>query len=146
MTGRKRLPPKDVMKICEEIIRGYERRKRAYEQRRMDIVYYRGGGFMGTGRNPNTHDVVAEKTERLEKLERGLDAKFLRAVEQSLSEVGEDVAAEPRERLRKAVLLNCESGRDYPYEMLNIDEFSRRDFYRRRQKFIAGVAEILGLT
>jgi len=146
MTGQgKRTPPKDVIRLCEEIVRGYERRKHAYEQRRLDIVYYRGGGF-SAGRNPNMSDTVADKTERLEKLEESMDVKFIRAVEQSLAAVGDDVVYESRERLRKAILLNCENGRDYPYEMLDADEFSRRDFYRRRQKFIIGVAAALGLA
>jgi hypothetical protein len=30
--------------------------------------------------------------------------------------------------------------------VLGIDEFSRRDFYRRRKRFIAGIAAQLGLT
>jgi len=144
----KRQPPKDVLRICEEIVKGYGRRKRNFEQRRLDIVYYcRGGsGFARVGGGSGVSNPVAEKNERLEKLDASLDALFIKAVEQSLVEVGDDVAREPRERLRKAILLNCEDGYEFPYEMLDVGEFSRRDFYRRRKKFICSVAAALGLT
>ncbi|MDR0223181.1 MAG: hypothetical protein LBI38_06590 [Oscillospiraceae bacterium] len=143
---KKTTPPKDVMRLCEEIAKGHERRKKAYERKRLDIIYSTGGGFVELGRNSDISDPVAKKTERLENLEKGLDAKFIRAVEQSLSASGTDVSWESREKLRKALMLNCESGRDYPYELLGIDEFSRRDFYRRKGRFIAEIASALGLA
>ena len=141
--------PKDVTALCEQIVRGHERRKKDYENKRLDIIYARSSGFEnaigGSKSAGNWSDSSFAKAERLEKLESCLDAKFIRAVEQSLLGLGEDVSRDSRERLRKAVMLNCENGREYPYEVLNIDEFSRRDFYRRRKSFIVGIGATLGL-
>ena len=141
--------PKDVAALCEQIAKGYERRKKAYEERRLDIIYSTGSTFadpIGGSRSPRSFsDPCANKAERLEKLERSLDAKFITAVEQSLMNTGTDVSRDSRERLRKAILLNCESGREHPYEFLGIDEFSRRDFYRRKERFITGIAVALGI-
>jgi len=141
--------PKDVMAMCEEVVRGYERRKKVYENRRLDIIY-RGGGamsdYIGGTKSTGVSDTTATKSERLEALEDSLDVRLMRAVEQSLSAVGSDVSRDSRERLRRAFLLNCENGREFPYELLNVDEFSRTDFYRRKKRFIAGVSEVLGLN
>jgi hypothetical protein len=142
--------PKDVVSLCEGIVRGHERRRKDYENRRLDIIYSGGSvvysDYVGGARGNAVSDPSARKAERLEKLENSLDAKFLHAVEQSLVSAGADVARELAVRLRKAIMLNCESGHEYPYEKLNIDEFSRRDFYRRRKAFIVGVGEVLGLV
>jgi hypothetical protein len=141
--------PKDVELLCELIAQGYERRKKDYETRRLEIIYSGGGSFadhVSSRSIGNISDQTERKAERLEELERGLDGKFLKAVEQSLMKIGTDVRRDLRERLRKAVLLNCENGREYPYEVLNIDEFSRRDFYRRRKAFVRGIGVELGLV
>jgi len=142
-------PPKDVVAMCEQIVRGYDRRKKEYERSRVDIVYRRASGgmtdFIAERNASNISDPTERKAEQLERLEDSLDVKFMRAVEQSLLMLGTDVSRDSRERLCKAVLLNCENGREYPYEMLNIDEFSRRDFYRRKKRFIMGVGVVLGV-
>ncbi|MCL1903184.1 MAG: hypothetical protein FWF94_02055 [Oscillospiraceae bacterium] len=141
--------PKDVTALCEDIARGYERRKKDYENKRIDIIYSHSSGFegaVGGSRSAgNTSDPSAAKAERLMRLEKSLDAQFLKAVEQSLMMLGTDISRDSRERLRKAVILNCENGREYPFEYLGIDEFSRREFYRRRKSFIIGIGAILGL-
>ena len=144
--------PKDILVLCEYIARGYERRKKDYENRRTDIIYHSSAGYFadrvgggGGSKCGNVSDPSARKAELLEKLENSLEARFMKAVERALAEVGGDVTRDSREKLRKAIMLNCESGRDYPYEVLNIDEFSRRDFYRRRRRFIVGIGEALEL-
>ena len=142
--------PEYVAVLCEQIVKGHEKRKKDYESKRTDIIYSHSSGFdeavgasRGVGHISNS---CATKAERLEQLEDSLNAQFLRAVEQSLVSLGDDVPRDSREKLRKAVLLNCESGREFPFEILGIDEFSRRDFYRRRKRFILGVGAALGLT
>ncbi|MCL2070756.1 MAG: hypothetical protein FWH07_00785 [Oscillospiraceae bacterium] len=140
--------PKDVTALCEQVAKGYERRKKDYENRRMDIIYSHTSGFegaVGGARGNSVSDPSAAKAERLEKLEESLDAKFVRAVERAIISLGADVARDSREKLRKAVLLNCENGHEYPYEILGIDEFSRREFYRRRKSFIVEIGAELGL-
>ncbi|MCL2755352.1 MAG: hypothetical protein FWD35_06530 [Oscillospiraceae bacterium] len=148
-TSAKIKTPDDVVSLCEGIARGYNRRKKDHESKRLDIIYSGATAFsdhVGGARGNATSDPVARKAERLEALESCLDAQFIGAVEQSLTRVGADVPRELREKLRRAVMLNCESGREFPFEILNIDEFSRRDFYRRRKAFIMGIGEVLGLV
>ena len=140
--------PKDVQAICEQLAKGYERRRKDYQNRRNDIIYSGGVSYadmVGGSRGNGTTDTVASKTERLENLEACIDVKLMRAVEQSLSATGADVPRNLRERLHKAIMLNVESGKDYPYELLNIDEFSRSEFYRRRKGFVRGIGVELGL-
>ncbi|MCL2036430.1 MAG: hypothetical protein FWG83_03475 [Oscillospiraceae bacterium] len=140
--------PKDVEGLCEQVARGYERRKRDHERRRFDIMYSGGSGFIETGGRSagNIGDPCARKAERLEKLDCGLDARLIKAVDESLFVLCADVSRDLREKLMKSILLNCESGRDYPYEQLGIDEFSRTDFYRRKRRFIRGIGVVLGLV
>ena len=142
--------PKDVAVLCEQIAKGHARRKKSYENKRLDIIYSgaasgsfadRVGGAKGSG----VSDPNAVKAERLERLESSLDAHFVKAVEQALLMLGADVSQESQKRLRKAVLINCENGKEYPFEFLGLDEFSRRDFYRRRKRFIIGIGAELGL-
>jgi len=141
--------PKDVTALCETIAKGHERRKKDYESRRIDIIYHGtsagSSDFTVKTKGSVTSDPVVRKAESLEKLENSLDYKFIKAVEQSLSSVGAGIPRDLRDRLRSAVLLNCENGRDYPYEILNIDEFSKRDFYRRRKQFLNGIGVYLGI-
>jgi hypothetical protein len=148
MNKNKNKIPKDVTALCEQVVKGYERRKKDYENKRLDIIYHSGGGltdFVGGRAAGSISNPNACKAERLEKLEESLDYKLIRAVDESLMMLGADFSRDLRDRLRTAVMLNCENGREFPYEVLNIDEFSRRDFYRKREKFITGIAAVLGL-
>jgi hypothetical protein len=141
--------PKDVTALCEQVAKGYERRKKSYEQQRMDIIYRQpsgGADFVGghtPGRNGNP---TAFKAERLLKLENGLDMQMIRAVDEALLMTGTDVSRDSREKLRKALLLNCEDGKEFPFEVLGLDGFSRSEFYRRKRMFIAGIGAALGLV
>ncbi|MCL2634709.1 MAG: hypothetical protein FWD34_09385 [Oscillospiraceae bacterium] len=139
-----KLPP-DVQRICEEVIRGYERRREDYEQKRLDIIYTVSGNNVEFSPNNNISAPTQAKAERLEKLENSMNVRFVRAVEQSLAVLGSDLPRDSRERLRTAVILNIENNKEYPYEVLGIDDFSRREFYRRRSQLIQGVAMYLGL-
>ena len=112
--------PEDVKQTCLWLAKGYERRLAKYQSER-------GGGRKGERR----------RTRERERLE---------AVEQALVAVGEDIPAEEvREQLRKAIMLNIESGRKYPYEQLSLEVISRSDFDRRKDKFLADIAERMAL-
>ncbi|MCL1866426.1 MAG: hypothetical protein FWF82_03345 [Oscillospiraceae bacterium] len=141
---------KDTMALCEEIVKGHVRRQKALENKRADIIHAGGSvsysEHVGGSRGNAVSDPTAKKTEKLEKLENGLDALFIRVVEETLADTGKDVVRDSRDKLRKAIMLNCENGRAFPYEMLGIDEFSRSEFYRRRKVFITQVAQRLGLA
>ena len=109
--------PEDVKQTCLWLARGYERRKLEYRSH--------------PPAQPERH---ARERERME------------AVEQALVSVGADIQAEEaREQLRKAILLNIESGRAYPYERLGVEGVSRPDFYRRKDRFLADIAAYLGM-
>ena len=138
--------PKDVTSLCEQIVKGYERRKKDYKNKCIDIIYSHGSGVVEATAKQGTSDPCTAKTERLEQLEGSLDVKLMRAVEASLSMTGTDVGGDSCTRLHNAILLNCENGREFPYEVLNIDEFSRSDFYRRKRRFLKGIAEQLEIN
>lgn len=116
MSENKRMP-EDVKQTCLWLARGYERRKLAYQSR-----------------PEGSSKQATRERERME------------AVEQALMAVGADIPSEDvREQLRRAILLNVESGRAYPYERLNLGAVSRPDFYRRKDRFLADIAAYLGM-
>jgi hypothetical protein len=68
----------------------------------------------------------------------------MRAVEEAKLQVGLDQPTEEaRQRLTQGIILNCENGRAYPFEYLNITGISRSDFYRRRDEFLLEIAKYL---
>lgn len=75
------------------------------------------------------------------------DVQRIKAVEYALIQVGQDIQDQDiRQRLRNAIVLNCGSGKKYPFERLAVDGFSRRDFYRRKDKFLFSVAKYMGIA
>ena len=140
--------PKDVTALCEQIVRGYERRRKDYQNKRDDIIHSCGVNYssiVGGKTTGNTSDPTQRKAERLQRLEDSLDFRLMRAVEQSLLSTGTDVSETVQRKLHNAILLNIENGREYTYEFLNIDEFSRSDFYRRKRRFLKSIGTELGL-
>lgn len=112
--------PEDVKQICLWLAKGYDRR----------LGKIRAEQSAGGRSKPRRRE-----RERLE------------AVEQALVAVGADIAAdEVRAALRRAIMLNVESGHRYPYEQLGLDGISRSDFYRRKDQFLQGIAVRLGLV
>jgi len=150
--------PSDIKQICLWYVRGYDRMVRNYLKKREDVIYetpvafaeYRDGGetrrqYFGHSAG-RVSDPVADKQERLEAIEEQPETKRMRAVEQAQLSIGGDVQSEEvRQRLRQGILLNCKSGRKYPFEILNLSEFSQRDFYRRKDRFLQQIAQITGL-
>lgn len=151
--------PADVKQECIWIVRGYKRRVDAYLAARRDIIdgtscRYEIVKDKRTGKYirvypPSGHVASRsseEKTMQLAAIEEWPETKRMRAVEQAKLQVGTDVVnSESRMKLLDAILLNCAGGRKYPFRVLNITEFSERDFYRRRDTFLADVAKYLGL-
>lgn len=133
--------PEDVKQSCLWLVRGYRRRVREYHRKRLDILCSSGSpdGQPGGGGPGNP---TARKAEQLERLEREPETQRMRVVERAKLQIGQDIQSEEvRQRLTDSILLNCESGRRYPFEVLNLTEFSRMDFYRRRQRFLETLAE-----
>lgn len=75
------------------------------------------------------------------------DVQRIHAVEYALNQIGHDIQdCDTRQRLRNAIVLNCESGKQYPFERLAVDGFSRSEFYRRKDKFLYSVAKYMGIA
>lgn len=127
------------------IVRGYEQRRCNYNQMRGEILGRMvAGAGDGAPHGTGISDQTAQKAEQIDRLERYPEVKKMRAVEYAERQIGQDVLnQDARERLRKAIVQNCKSGRRYPFERLAVDEFSRRDFYRRKDKFLVDVASFL---
>ena len=151
--------PYDVKQECLWIVRGYRRRVNAYKAARREIMEgtpcrYRTIKDQKTGKYIRAYPPMSggasrsaeEKALQLEALEDWPETKRMRAVEWARDRVGLDIVnPESRMRLADALVTNCESGRKHPFEVLYTTEFSRRDFYRRKDAFLADVAKYLNL-
>ncbi|MEA4919369.1 MAG: hypothetical protein VB078_00375 [Clostridiaceae bacterium] len=147
--------PWDIKQECLWIVRGYDRRAKQYIAWRQEVIesgganyitYVQDGeecrAYMPRG-NQTTH-AVEDKQLRLEAIEHYPEVIKMRAVEHAKLRIGVDLQnEESRQRLTNGIMLNCESGRDYPFEYLNLPEFSQRDFYRRKDNFLYDIAKFL---
>ncbi len=71
-------------------------------------------------------------------------ARLKDAITKASENIGSDIAVpELRARLIRAVLLNCDDRRTYPFRMLNIDFVSFADFHRRKERFLKEVYDEL---
>lgn len=147
----------DIKQQALWIVRGYKASLRRYMAARQDVILatpcsfgeYVSGGETRRQYFPHSSDVgrpVENMQQALERLEQSPDARRVAAVDKAKLLIGEDLQdGELRRKLTNAILLNCESGRNYPFEILGVDGLSRRDFYRRRNRFLHDVAEKFGI-
>ena len=147
----------DIKQQALWIVRGYKASLRRYMAARQDVILatpcsfgeYVSGGETRRQYFPHSSEVgrpVENMQQALERLERCPDARRVAAVDKAKLLIGEDLQdKELRRKLTNAILLNCESGRNYPFEILGVDGLSRRDFYRRRNRFLQDVAEKFGI-
>lgn len=152
--------PYDLRQECLWIVRGYDRRVKAYHEARRNVIDAASCQFVdlspaegerdgsrvylphgsGAGR-PNE-----SKYDQLQAIERWPETKKMRAVEQAKLQIGLDLENEEmRQRLTECVMLNCQSGKRYPYRYLNLPYISERDFYRRREEFLLEIADHLNI-
>ena len=148
--------PRDIQQQCIWVVRGYERCKREYNERRRDILESGGAKYTDYKVNgeerrillPGTHNasrVTEDKQLQLEGLEQTLAYKQMKAVEHAYERIGAGLPESLRESLKKAIMLNCINGRTHPYERLYTIGVSRRSFYRYREAFFWDIANELGL-
>ena len=147
----------DIKQQALWIVRGYKASLRRYMAARQDVILatprsfweYAAGGETCRQYYPHSSDIgrpVENMQQALERLERSPDARRVAAVDKAKLLIGNDLQDEElRRKLTNAILLNCESGRNYPFEILGVDGLSRRDFYRRRNRFLQDVAEKFGI-
>jgi len=102
------------------------------------------GVYIPSGHNASrTTENIAEQILGLEDLP---ETKRMRAVEYAAKRIRRDIAEPVRNKLTSAIFLNCQSGKKYPYKVLDIDGFSERGFYRERDKFLVDIAIFLELV
>ncbi len=151
--------PWDIKQECLWIVRGYERRVKQYIAQRQDIIEAGGENYVTYKHvegqkteerrvyfphSSNTGRPVEDKQAQLEAIEQFPETQKMRAVEYAKLRVGSDVKSEEsKRRLLDGILLNCESGRKYPFEYLDLSGFSRMDFYRRRDDFLSDIARYM---
>lgn len=147
----------DIKQQALWIVRGYKASLRRYMAARQDVILatpcsfgeYVAGEETCRQYFPHSSEVgrpVENMQQALERLEQSPDARRVAAVDKAKLLIGEDLQdKELRRKLTNAILLNCESGRNYPFEILGVDGLSRRDFYRRRNRFLQDVAEKFGI-
>ena len=160
--SRPKVLPDDVRQTCIQLVRGYDRRVRDYYDRRREIIEGTScrhevikdkdkpddwekevWAFTPTAHNASrTTEGIAERLLGLEELP---ETKRMRAVEQSRACIGLDLPEELRQKLERAIILNCKAGRRYPYEYLDVDGIGRSDFYSRRMLFLVDIAKYLDL-
>lgn len=149
--------PRDIQQQCLWIVRGYERNKREYNERRRDIL--EGGGARYTEYKaangeerraflPGAHTAsrtTEDKQLQLEGLEQTLAYKQMKAVEHARDRIGAGLPDMLRDLLQKAIMLNCINGSKYTYERLYTVGISRSSFYRYREAFFWDIANELGI-
>lgn len=149
--------PRDIQQQCLWIVRGYERCRQEYKERRQEIldaspqqfstykdasgeecrVYFSGG---------HSASRTTENRElQLEGLESTLAFKQMRAVEHARDRIGAGLPELMGDYLRAAIIQNCMDGRTYPFERLFTVGISRMGFYRCREAFLYDIANELGL-
>lgn len=161
--------PYDIKQECLWIVRGYDRRVKQYHAQRQDVIESGGANYVtythiDQMKDEKTGAVVEKKEERreylphsgsvgrpsedkqarLEAIESYPETLKMRAVEHAKLRIGLDCKSEEiRQLLINGIILNCESGRNYPFQYLNLPEFSDSDFHRRKDRFLTDIAKFL---
>lgn len=157
--SRKPVLPYDIRQECLWIVRGYDRRVKAYLEARRQVLGGTACGFVDTTATQDKPSMRAylphgsgsgrpaeSKYEQLAAIEDWPETQRMRAVEVAKVHIGQDIEnAELRQRLAEGILLNCCSRNEYPFRVLNLPDVSERDFYRRKDRFLLEVAGFLGL-
>ncbi len=158
MAKKKKLPD-DIRRECLSIVSGYERRVREYYDRRMEIICGTPKRFVEIGDQmskdgewaymPSNHDAsrTAENIAlALNALETSPETLKIRAVEKAKRFIGSDIEdADLKRRLADAIMLNCRSGRRFPYACFDLTGIEQTNFYDRRTEFLTFIAKDLGI-
>lgn len=149
--------PYDVRQECLWIVRGYDRRVKAYHEARREIIDGAACGFVDTKPQKDKPSVRAylphgsgtgrpaeNKMEQLAAIEDWPETRKMRAVENAKLHIGLDLQNEElRQRLAEGIILNCQSRKQYPYAILDLPGISERTFKRRKYEFLSDIAEFL---
>ena len=160
--ARTKLLPDDVRQTCIQLVRGYDRRVREFYDRRREIIDgspsrfevindkdapedWQKNSYFYPPSSHNASRTGEDKTLQLMGLEELAETKRMRAVEEAKRGIGLDLPEVMRAKLVDAIVLNCKSGRRYPYEYLDVEGIGRTDFYIRRTRFLMDIAKHLDL-
>lgn len=160
--ARTKLLPDDVRQTCIQMVRGYDRRVREFYDRRREIIDgspsrfevikdkddpedWQKNSYFYPPSSPNASRTGEEKAIQLMGLEELPETKRMRAVEQAKLHIGLDLPEAMRAKLVNAIMLNCKSGRRYPYEHLDVEGIGRTDFYMHRTHFLMDIAKHLDM-
>ena len=152
--------PDDLRQLCIQLVRGYDRRVRDYYDRRREIVEgtsvqytvlkdpndpdgWKNSAWVYQPKAHNASRTTESIAERILALEDLPDTKYMRAVEQAQLRIGLDLPEDMRQKLVKAIMLNCTAGRRYPFECLDVEGIERTNFYNRRTVFLIDIARYL---
>lgn len=157
--SRKPVLPYDIRQECLWIVRGYDRRVKAYLEARRQVLGGTACGFVDTTATQDKPSMRAylphgsgsgrpaeSKYEQLAAIEDWPETQRMRAVEVAKVRIGQDIEnAELRQRLAEGILLNCMSHKRFPYARLNLSGISEHGFKRRKNAFLIDIANFLGL-
>lgn len=160
--SRTKILPDDVRQNCISLVKGYARRKEAYNLRREELLNNTPDNIV-TIKDPDhpndesKHEGVyipgsrlasrttEDITERILGLENLPETQRMRAVEHAAKNVGLDLSAKDRKILVNAIFKSCIEGRRYPFERLGVEGMERSCFYDRRRKFLIDIAKYMNL-
>lgn len=161
--SRAKVLPDDVRGICILIVRGYQRRRQEYMLRRDELMNNTPDNIVTIRDRDNPDDeskhegvlipsahnasrTAEDIADRILGLDTLPETKRMRAVEYAVKRIRRDIPETMRKKLIQAIFLNCQSGKKYPFKVLDIDGFSERGFYRERDKFLLDIADYLDLV
>lgn len=161
--SRTKMLPDDVRQTCIQLVRGYDRRVRNYYDRRREIIdgsanhytvikdkddpeNWKKTSYTYTPSAHSTSRSGEDKALRLLGLEDLPETKRMRVVEQAKLQIGLDLPEEMRTKLVDAMMLNCKSGKRYPYSCFDLTGIEKTNFYDRRTDFLLSIAKYLEMV
>ncbi len=138
--------PVDIQQQCLWIVRGYERTRKEYTEARKMILDAESSSFHSSRVQISGFSRATENdAARLAAIDNY--PAFLRmfAVEHALDAVTKAFPLELKPKIKKALLLSCQDGREWPFERLDAPGLSRSGFYRMRRRFLLSIAQELKL-
>lgn len=161
--SRAKVLPDDVRQNCLSLVKGYDRRREEYRQRREealnsapDNVYtirdrdnpldeskHIGVLIPSAHHASRTTEDIAARIQGLEDLP---ETRRMRSVEYAAKRVGLDLPEDQRKILLRAIFTSCIQGRKYPFERLQVEGMERSCFYERRMRFLVDIAKYMGMV
>ncbi|MEA4813879.1 MAG: hypothetical protein VB112_03085 [Oscillospiraceae bacterium] len=147
--------PYDIRQECLWIVRGYDRRVKAYHEARRQVLDSTACRFEDDKKGVRVYlphgsgegRPAESKAEQLAEIEDWPETRKMRAVKQAKLHIGLDLKNdELRQRLTEGIILNCMSRKQYPYAAMNLPGIGERTFKRRKAEFLYDIAENLGMV